>query len=260
MKKVLAGVFALVFVLSSQLVFAEEFNFNVSVKGMPGMDAPKKEKKASTPALKKIGATLEQSSIELEDGRSIPFKYQKSQTPWPNVEILEPVGAQIELYDGDKLLHKNEAPFLWKGAKIDSYVKMVVKEEKKTWSVKFQAKQLTNVIIGGKKAPASAAKPASKASSLKSKHFAIERAVFQAGDAVNVKFFGFPGNSQDWMNVVPVGAPNDEWGEWQYAGGKASGAFNIGGDLEPGKYELRAYYDYPAGGYAIQDRLQFTVK
>lgn len=135
---------------------------------------------------------------------------------------------------------------------------MVVKEDKKTWSVKSQAKKLNNVIIGGKKASA-APKQVIETTKLKSKHFAIERSTFQAGDAVNVKFFGFPGNSQDWMNVVPVGTPNDEWGEWQYAGGKASGAFNVG-DLEPGKYELRAYYDYPAGGYAIQDRLQFTVK
>jgi hypothetical protein len=230
----------------------DEFNMSVDMSGELDDEAGSS---GGGTALKTIKAALNGDIIELGDGRSIALTYVKSQMPWPHIEFVEPVGAKVELYYGQNLAHSDEIPFLWKQAKIDQYVKMVVVEDEITWSVKFQGKKGFNLLVGSKGAAPKQAVSAAP----QSKHFRLERTVFQQGDAINVSFFGMPGNSQDWLTAVPSGSSNEEWGSWQYTGGKKTGAFTLP-ELEPGTYELRAYYDYPAGGYLIQDRLTFTVK
>ncbi len=226
-------------------------NLNINVK-IGGTDNDKEIKKEGAPQLNTISAELSDGMIKLSDGRTIPFKYIKSQTPWPNIEVLEPVGAKVKLFEGDRMVYNDEIPFVWKKAKIDEYIKMVVIENDVTWSIKFQAKKLHNVEIGKKGS-------LDESAILKSKHFSIPKDVFQQGDAITVNFFDMPGNGQDWITVVPEGSPNDTWGDWRYTDGKNSGTYELP-VLKSGKYELRAYYDYPHGGYAIQDRLKFTVE
>lgn len=230
-------------------------NFNINMK-IGGTDNDKEITKEDAPQLKTISAELNDEMIILGDGRTIPFKYIKSQTPWPNIEVLEPVGAKVKLFEGDRMVYSDEIPFLWKKAKIDEYIKMVVVENNVTWFIKFQTKKLNNVEIGKRSSSTDEMK---LSVILKSKHFSIPKGVFQQGDAITVDFFDMPGNSHDWITVVPEGSPNDTWGDWKYTDGKNSGTYTLP-VLKSGKYELRAYYDYPQGGYAIQDRLKFTVE
>lgn len=242
-----------VVVLSAMSLVGQSMNITVDVDGFEDQVQPKQEKQKAT-SLRTIKATLGDGAIEIEGGRSIPLSYTRSQMPWPHVEIVEPVGAQVELYYGERLVMRDEIPVLWKEAKIDEYIKMVVVEDGTTWSVKFQAKKGSNLLIGTK---GGSSQPV--ASGVTSKHFRLARKVFKQGDAINVQFFDMPGNSQDWITAVKVGAANDEWGNWQYTDGEAEGTFALP-VLPAGKYEMRAYYNYPAGGYAIQDRLTFTVQ
>jgi len=239
--------------LSALSLVGQDLNITVDVDGFENEMQPKQEKKKAS-SLKTLKAALNGDVIEIEDGRSIAVRYTKSQMPWPHMEMVEPVGAKVELYYGENLAHTDEVPFVWKEAKIDQYVKLVVIEDGASWSVKLQGKKGFNLLIGAKGA---AAQPVAAGAS--SKHFKLERRTFRQGDAINVEFFGMPGNSQDWITAVSANAKNDEWGNWQYTDGQASGTFALP-VLPAGKYELRAYYDYPTGGYAIQDRLSFTIQ
>ncbi len=67
------------------------------------------------------------------------------------------------------------------------------------------------------------------------------------------------GNQQDWVTVVPVGTPDNEWGSWTYLAGARSGQFTPPA-LAAGNYEARLYFNWPAGGFVVQDRVPFQVR
>lgn len=77
-------------------------------------------------------------------------------------------------------------------------------------------------------------------------------------EAIRITYKGFPGSAQDWITIVPRGAPQSEYAEWYYTGGKSSGEFSFKG-LAPGDYEARAFFDWPNGGYQIRVRAPFKV-
>ncbi|GHF37592.1 hypothetical protein HNQ07_001171 [Deinococcus metalli] len=79
-----------------------------------------------------------------------------------------------------------------------------------------------------------------------------------AGQAFTVRVDGLPGNAQDWVTVVPAGSSDSGWGEYYYSGGKRSADFTFRG-LAAGAYELRVYFDYPAGGMTVRSRFPFRV-
>jgi len=79
------------------------------------------------------------------------------------------------------------------------------------------------------------------------------------GSPVVIKWFGAPGNMQDWITVVPQGTPDKEWGQWMYLKGKTSGTF-AAQIPEPGKYEVRIYFDWPNGGFKVVERMKFVVR
>ncbi len=81
---------------------------------------------------------------------------------------------------------------------------------------------------------------------------------YKAGDTVLVFWAGLPGNPQDWVTVVPAGSSPDEWGQWTYTNGQATGAYQVSG-LAAGDYEVRVYYDYPNGGNTIHAVAGFSV-
>jgi len=84
--------------------------------------------------------------------------------------------------------------------------------------------------------------------------------VYAAGEPIDVSFADFPGYTSDWINIVPVGAPNTAWGHWRYTHGGKSGSINFNGQ-SPGDYEARGYFNYAGtGSYVIQARARFSVR
>jgi len=87
----------------------------------------------------------------------------------------------------------------------------------------------------------------------------LVKTTFSPTEDIEVEWDGLPGAKGDWVTVVPAGSPDDTWGNWWFTAGKTTGSYNIG-RLEPGKYEIRAYFNWPDGGYAVQSRVPFTVQ
>lgn len=85
-----------------------------------------------------------------------------------------------------------------------------------------------------------------------------EQASFEAFAPITVSWAGLPGNAQDWLTLVPAGTPADQWGTWFYTGGAASGSYQFPG-MPGGEYEVRAYLDWPDGGYAVAASMAVTV-
>jgi len=86
-----------------------------------------------------------------------------------------------------------------------------------------------------------------------------KQAVYRSGEAITVEYAGLPGNAQDWITVVQADAPTNTYGEWFYTGGMTSGSRSFKG-LAPGNYEVRVYFNWPAGGYTVKDRFPFKVQ
>lgn len=76
---------------------------------------------------------------------------------------------------------------------------------------------------------------------------------------VTVEWRGAPGTAGDWVSVVRFGTPDDVYeATWVYTGGLTTGRYPVG-QLPPGVYEARIYFDWPNGGYTVRDRLRFSV-
>lgn len=85
------------------------------------------------------------------------------------------------------------------------------------------------------------------------------KTVYAAKEPIEVAFSDLPGNAKDWITIVPVGTPDDQYGEWFYTDGKRSGTQAFAG-LAPGEYEVRTYFNWPDGGYTPRLRTRFTVR
>lgn len=86
-----------------------------------------------------------------------------------------------------------------------------------------------------------------------------QREVFAAGEAISVTYAGLPGNAKDWITIVGANAPENTYGEWFYTQGQRSGTRAFKG-LGPGAYEIRVYFNWPAGGYTVRSRFPFSVR
>ncbi len=83
--------------------------------------------------------------------------------------------------------------------------------------------------------------------------------VYAPDDTITVNYRGMPGNEQDWVTVVDALSSEDSYGEYFYTGGITEGTMQFRG-LEPGRYEVRAFHDWPNGGYEIRARYPFLVE
>jgi TolB-like protein len=85
------------------------------------------------------------------------------------------------------------------------------------------------------------------------------KAGYLASEQVTVSWSGFPGNDNDWITLVKADEGDDSYGLWFYTYGQKSGehAFDA---VPAGDYELRAYLDWPAGGYEVKARVRLSVK
>lgn len=87
-------------------------------------------------------------------------------------------------------------------------------------------------------------------------YVAVERG--PQGNVV-VRWREMPGSATDWIAVQPANAADDSYGStWTYTEGHREGTFDAG-KLAPGDYEVRVYFDWPAGGFTVQERVGFRV-
>lgn len=81
----------------------------------------------------------------------------------------------------------------------------------------------------------------------------------RAGQPFTVHLSGLPGNPQDWVTVTEAGLSDDHYGEYFYSHGRREGDFTFKLPLTAGPYEVRVYFDYPAGGNTVRARQTLTV-
>jgi TolB-like protein len=86
-----------------------------------------------------------------------------------------------------------------------------------------------------------------------------DKDVYGSGEMIRVNFSNAPGNNSDWIAIVPAGSPDTEAGDYQYMPkGLSEGSLTYTSP-PPGKYEVRAYYNYRRNGYVVSARHGFSV-
>ncbi len=84
-------------------------------------------------------------------------------------------------------------------------------------------------------------------------------AVEVRGDGLLVSWQGLPGNPQDWLALAVAGAAPNSHGDWFYTESARSGS-KLRARPQPGDYELRVFFNWPAGEYKVQDCVRFRVQ
>jgi len=86
-----------------------------------------------------------------------------------------------------------------------------------------------------------------------------DKDVYSEGEKIRVNFFSAPGYSRDWICIVAAGSPDTDAGDYQYMpNGENQGVLTFDAPA-PGKYEVRAYYNYSRNGYVVSARHGFSV-
>jgi TolB-like protein len=86
-----------------------------------------------------------------------------------------------------------------------------------------------------------------------------DKDIYSAGETIRVNFFNAPGNQRDWLCIVAAGSPDNEAGDYKYMPDRVSeGVLTFNAPI-PGKYEVRAYYNYSRNGYVVSARYSFSV-
>jgi len=86
-----------------------------------------------------------------------------------------------------------------------------------------------------------------------------DKDIYSAGETIRVNFFNAPGNQRDWLCIVASGSPDNEAGDYKYMPDRVSeGVLTFNAPI-PGKYEVRAYYNYSRNGYVVSARYSFSV-
>jgi hypothetical protein len=89
---------------------------------------------------------------------------------------------------------------------------------------------------------------------------ATDKNVYFQGEHIQVRFSGAPGYSSDWICIVPYRAPENEAGDFKYMpDGMKQGELTFSARA-PGRYEVRAYFNYRRNGYLVSARYSFIVK
>jgi TolB-like protein len=87
----------------------------------------------------------------------------------------------------------------------------------------------------------------------------VDKNSYSEGERITVNFSGMQGSKYDWITLVQEGASDSTYGEWSYTNGSKTGSYTFKG-LKAGNYEIRAYFDWPSGGYAVKKRIKIKVK
>ena len=86
-----------------------------------------------------------------------------------------------------------------------------------------------------------------------------DKGTYNYGETIKVDFSNSPGIEGDWICIAPVGSPDNEIGDYKYLPKGLSQGFLTFDSPSPGKYEVRAYYDYTRKGYMVSGRYAFAV-
>jgi hypothetical protein len=86
-----------------------------------------------------------------------------------------------------------------------------------------------------------------------------DKEVYNAGEAIRVKFSSAPGSSRDWICIVAAGSSDNDAGDYKYMPNSVTQGEMIFDAPPPGKYEVRAYYNYSRKGYVVSARYSFSV-
>jgi hypothetical protein len=86
-----------------------------------------------------------------------------------------------------------------------------------------------------------------------------DKDTYNYGEMIKVNFSNSPGNDGDWICIVPVGSPDTEGGDYKHMPKGLGQGFLIFDPRSPGKYEVRAYYNYSRNGYVVSGRYAFSV-
>lgn len=86
-----------------------------------------------------------------------------------------------------------------------------------------------------------------------------DKAVYQYGETIKATFSGAPGLDSDWICIVPATSPDNDGGDYKYTPKGLNTATLTFDPPAPGKYEVRAYYNYHTVGYAVAARSAFSV-
>jgi len=86
-----------------------------------------------------------------------------------------------------------------------------------------------------------------------------EKDAYGAGEAIVVVVANAPGNSGDWITLVPADTPPTQYREWKYLLSQRDTKITFAG-VPAGTYEACLYYNHPAGGYNVRARCTVTVR
>jgi hypothetical protein len=87
-----------------------------------------------------------------------------------------------------------------------------------------------------------------------------DKDIYNNGESIRVSFFNAPGSSNDWICIVPAGTPDTDSGDYKYVPNGLSQGSLIFDRRSPGKYEVRAYYNYRHKTYLVSARYPFSVE
>ena len=85
---------------------------------------------------------------------------------------------------------------------------------------------------------------------------------YNYGETITVNFFNAPGYPRDWICIVPAGSPDNEPGDYKYIPQGLNQGILTFDSPSPGKYEVRAYYNYSIinyNEYVVSARHSFSV-
>ena len=82
--------------------------------------------------------------------------------------------------------------------------------------------------------------------------------IVRTGQSVAITVSELPGNPQDWVTLIEASRPDAEFGVWEYTNGVQQGTWQFTAG-NAGDYEVRVYYDWPNGGYAVKARASITI-
>ncbi len=86
-----------------------------------------------------------------------------------------------------------------------------------------------------------------------------DKEVYQGGETIKVTYSGASGLDSDWICIVPAASPETDAGNYKYLlRGSNVGTLTFDPPV-PGKYEVRAYYNYHKVGYVVAARAAFSV-
>jgi hypothetical protein len=74
--------------------------------------------------------------------------------------------------------------------------------------------------------------------------------VYLTDEDIEVTFGGFGTPGADWITIVEESSPTNSYAEWHYTEA-AQGKLQFEG-LAPGAYQVRAYFNWPNGGYDVK--------